>query len=204
MKQSSCAFAPVIFILAVYGIAGGTEAASQSVVLTGPDRITIDAENVTLAALFQELSEQVSIELLQISPEARAVRVSVQAEDVSPAQGIVEILEEAEVDYALVGGYGKPFRILIGSAESNTGRSPSAARPFSPDETPEQPDLDRYPEEPPPGAGSPPRRAGSERQNPSATEPDMPPGYVGVPTIPGVMPGIVDGADTTPGDPGDG
>ncbi|MGH9320731.1 MAG: hypothetical protein ACRD21_22730 [Vicinamibacteria bacterium] len=112
---------------------------AQSVVSAGDERITIDAESVSLGTFFEELSRIVPVEILVLAPDVKEISVSLQLSEVHPVVGVHEVLEEAEVDYAVSGGDGKPFRIIVGAL--GDARLSALAEGEPPESDTEEPDA---------------------------------------------------------------
>jgi hypothetical protein len=128
-------------------LAGSISAWAQSVVRVGPDRISIDAEEVPLVTLFNELSDIVELEMLVIDPTAEQLPVTLKADDVSVKEGIAGILDAAGVNYTIWGGNGKPFRIFAGPPESAVRSTRPEAREDPRNAEPEarDPSIDQAP-----------------------------------------------------------
>ncbi len=102
----------VPIIVTTLVVMGAVCAGAQTVRATGPQRVTVKADDAALGDLIDRLAAQSPLKLIALDPADRGVRVSVDAEDVSSLDAIVLALKASGLDYAMSG-----TRLIAGRAK---------------------------------------------------------------------------------------
>ena len=117
-----------VVLLAAACLAGPRAVAAQHVSATEDGLVQVEARNVTLAALLDELSRATPLNM-KVEPESGARRVTVSQPPLPPLEAVQALLKSADVDFLVVGGgAGRPARVIIGGARAVT----AAQTPTSP------------------------------------------------------------------------
>lgn len=175
----------VFALTGVIVLAGAISASAQSISESGPGRISVEAEQVPLDTLLKELGEIATLEKVIIAPEVENRPVTLTISDVPIKDAIEKILEAADVNHAVWGGDGEPFRIYAGLAEDAVSTPPVPSKT----EVPEPQGNTTIP--PPTPGGQPATEADPEQPDPRT-------GPVGghtprpVPTYPTGLPDLIE------------
>lgn len=116
-KQAAC-------VLALGLAAFHTAAGAQQVVVGAEGMIRVEAHDVPLSQLLDELATVMPLDS-RVAPESAAIRVTVSQPLLPPLDALGALLKQAGVDYLLVGGVaGRPARVIV-----DMPRQPAAVGP---------------------------------------------------------------------------
>jgi len=102
----------VLIIVATIVVMGAVRAHAQTVRATGPDRVSVKANQTPIGDLIDQLSVVSPLKFIALDPVDRGVAVSFEAEDVSSLDAIVLALKASGLDYAMSG-----TRLIAGRAK---------------------------------------------------------------------------------------
>ena len=115
---------------------GPATAQAQPVVRVEDDRLSVEAQGTQLGLLLQKVGDLVTFETLILSPDAQRKTVTVTFRDIPIKEGLLKIMEAADINHVVWGGQDVPFRIFAGSAEDPvpSQTSPAGNEDLYPDE----------------------------------------------------------------------
>jgi hypothetical protein len=102
----------IISSMATLVAMGAVRVDAQTVRATGPDRVSVKTDGAALGDVIDQLAARSPLKLIALDPVDRGVRVSLEAEDVSPLDAIVLALKSSGLDYAMSG-----TRLIAGRAK---------------------------------------------------------------------------------------
>ena len=122
---------------------GSLPVGAQSVRQDKSGSLSVVADEMPLEDLFREMSALGLIDAALLDPQIGDVRVTLEADELTPGEAIMAILEAADVAFTLQGAPGKPFRVLLESV-GESGARPEVLPPPSPLREDEPPDPSLY------------------------------------------------------------
>jgi len=161
------------------------------------DELSVDARGAQLGPLLLQVAEKVEFETLMVSAEAQNQLVTVSFQELPIREGLLKILEAADLNHVVWGGEGAPFRVFAGPADDAVPLQsvPRGREDDYPGEARRPPATTG--EARPPGPAGPSGPAATERRRNDGRAPQTPPGFL----MPGGLPGRPIPRDPNPRDP---
>lgn len=99
-------------VLGLLVMMGAVRADAQTIRTLGDDRVAVKAEGAAIGDLITRLAPLSTLKFIALDPADRAVRVTIDADDIAPLDAIVVALKASGLDYAMTG-----TRLIAGRAK---------------------------------------------------------------------------------------